>query len=160
MSQKRHDFPFSELPVMCGLPFCYQHFYCLFYSLKTLLGFIENVFCNHVLQLLIATVDILITIFAYFGIFSIDPRAFQVHWLNLLLSIPNIFCVFRTATIEENVRIGSYVDRVHASDMDSGKNGQIFYTFNDGGDNGNGYFSVDQNGVIRTAAKWVCFENY
>ncbi|XP_077966243.1 cadherin EGF LAG seven-pass G-type receptor 2-like [Styela clava] len=57
-----------------------------------------------------------------------------------------------SASVLENVKIGTSVTRIRATDRDSGKNGQIFYTFQ-GGDDGSGYFKIDQSsGVIRTAA--------
>lgn len=55
--------------------------------------------------------------------------------------------------ISEGATVGDSVIQITASDLDIGKNGQIFYTF-DNGDDGNGDFEIDRTlGIIRTAKK-------
>nr|XP_002124366.1 cadherin EGF LAG seven-pass G-type receptor 2 isoform X2 [Ciona intestinalis] len=53
--------------------------------------------------------------------------------------------------VSEDSRVSQRVLTIHATDRDSSNNGEIRYTF-EGGNNGNGYFSVDpHSGDIRTA---------
>ncbi|XP_064606055.1 LOW QUALITY PROTEIN: cadherin EGF LAG seven-pass G-type receptor 2-like [Liolophura sinensis] len=55
--------------------------------------------------------------------------------------------------ISEGATVGDSVIQITASDLDIGKNGQIFYTF-DSGNDGNGDFEIDRTlGIIRTAKK-------
>jgi protocadherin Fat 1/2/3 len=60
--------------------------------------------------------------------------------------------------VREDVPIGTVVVTVTANDLDIGNNGEISYTFADGGNDGEGYFKIDkQTGTIRTA-KQLDFE--
>ncbi|ESO95836.1 hypothetical protein LOTGIDRAFT_231995 [Lottia gigantea] len=64
---------------------------------------------------------------------------------------PEFSEVVYTGSVKEDILVGRKVIQITATDRDKGANGQLFYTF-EGGDDGNGDFSIDRSlGVIRVA---------
>ncbi|XP_064633793.1 cadherin EGF LAG seven-pass G-type receptor 2-like isoform X2 [Lineus longissimus] len=80
-----------------------------------------------------------------------DTTDLEIQIIDVNDNFPEFKQTVYNGTINENAVVGTSVITVTATDKDQGSNGAIRYTF-DGGNSGNGDFSIDATlGIIRTA---------